>query len=181
MKNALIACLVLLSSCIPALCQQDWVPATKEDVRQLMELTGARGRVQQMWAVMAQQAATMAAGAYHRKHPGATPAQLRKVAEATAQYMQESYKAFSIDELMAAIVPIYQRHLTHADVRGIIDFFSSPVGQKYLKQMPAMTAESMDAIQPIIQKHLPEMEAAAEKMSEKVAKPASTGTGSHSQ
>jgi hypothetical protein len=44
-----------------------------------------------------------------------------------------------------------------------------------------MTAESMDAIQPIIQKHLPEMEAAAEKMSEKVAKPASTGTGSHSQ
>jgi hypothetical protein len=99
-----------------------------------MELTGARGRVQQMWAVMAQQAATMAAGAYHRKHPGATPAQLRKVAEATAQYMQESYKAFSIDELMAAIVPIYQRHLTHADVRGIIDFFSSSTRTEVLER-----------------------------------------------
>ncbi len=181
MKNVLIACLVLLCSCMPALCQQQLDAATKDDVEELLTLTGARARVQQTWAGMAQQAATSAADAYRLKHPDATPLELRKVAEVTGQYMRDTFKAVSIDELLAAIVPVYQRHLTHADLRGIIDFFNSSTGQKYLKEMPAMTAESMQAVNPIIQKHLPEMEAAAEKAAENSMKPASSSTGSPSQ
>jgi len=181
MKNVLITCLVLLCSCIPAVCQQQLDAATKEDVEELLTLIGTRARMQQMWTGMAQQAATSAADAYRLKHPDATPLELRKVAEVTGQYVQDSIGAFSIDELIDAIVPIYQRHLTHSDVQSIIDYYKSSTGQKFLKEMPAMMAESMQAVQPIIQKHLPEMEAAAERAAEKSAKPASSSAGNHSQ
>src|SRR3954451_18982493 len=39
------------------------------------------------------------------------------------------------DEMIEAVIPVYQQHLTHADIRGIIDFYNSEPGQKYLKEM----------------------------------------------
>ncbi len=172
MRNFLIVALVISSCFVPAVCQQQLDAATKEDVQQLLEITGAKQRVQQMWAAMAQQSATTAADAYRLKHPDATPLELRKVAEIVGKYTQSSLNAFSVDELMDAIAPIYQRHLTHADVQSIIEFYSSSAGQKMLKEMPTMMAESMQTVQPIIKKHLPEMQAAAQKAVDEAAKAA---------
>jgi hypothetical protein len=115
-----------------------------------------------MWDAMAQQAATMAAESYRRKHPNATPLEVRKAAQAAGECLQAAMKVSSVDELINAMVPIYQRHLTHSDIDGIVEFYSTPLGQKVLKEMPAMMAESMQAVQPILQKHLPELEAQAE-------------------
>jgi hypothetical protein len=141
--------------------------ATKEDIEQLLELTGTRARIQQMWAEMAKQAATMAADSYQQKHPDATPLEIRQAAERAGENTQNAVKVFSVDELIEAIVPIYQQHLTHSDIRNIVDYYNSPTGQKVLKEMPAMMSESMQAIQPIILKHRPELEAQAEKAMEK--------------
>jgi hypothetical protein len=168
----LLVTLVLLASSFPAICQQQLDAATKEDVEQLMELTGSRQRIQQIWAAMAQQAASTAADSYRLKHPDATPLELRKVAEVTGEYMQTVIKSFSVDEIIEAIIPVYQRHLTHADVQSVISFYNSGPGQKLLKEMPTMMAESMQVADPIIKKHLPEMQAAAEKAIEEQAKAA---------
>src|ERR1700758_2273648 len=99
MKNALGILLVLVATCAPAFSQQQLDAATREDVEQLLTLTGARDRIQQMWAAMAQQAAMTAADSYQHKHPDATPLELRQVAEATGQSMQASLKAFPVEEL----------------------------------------------------------------------------------
>lgn len=163
MRKIFLAVFVLLLGCAPAFCQQPLNAATKEDVEELLTITGARERVQMMWAQMGRQAATTAADGYRLKHPDATPLELRKVAEATGQSFQSEMAVLSIDEVIEAVIPIYQQHLTHADVRTIIDFYNSEAGQKYLKELPAMTSESMAAMDPIIKKHLPEMQAAAEK------------------
>jgi hypothetical protein len=158
---------LLVVSSLWAMAQAPIDAATKEDVEQLLELTGTRARVQQLWAEMAKQAATMAADSYQRKHPDATPLEIRKVAEIAGENAQNGVKIFSVDELIEAIVPVYQKHLTHSDVRTMIDFYNSPTGQKVLKELPGMMSESMQAVQPIIQKHLPEIEAQAEKAAEK--------------
>jgi len=60
------------------------------------------------------------------------------------------------------IIPIYQRHLTHSEIRSILDFYGSPVGHKLLQNTPVMMGESMQAVQPILEKHLPDLEAQAE-------------------
>jgi hypothetical protein len=177
MKNFFVIFLLVACALTPALCQQLQDPATKADVDKLLELTGARQRVLQVWQSMAQQAAISAARSYKKKHPNATPQELERVSQAVAQGMQESFQALSIDELMNAIVPVYERHLTHADVQSIIAFYDSPAGQKLLQETPAMMAESAQAVQPIIQKHQPELDAAAEKMLEKSIKGASTSAG----
>lgn len=163
MKKALIAVFVLLLGCAPAICQQQLNAASKEDIQELLTLTGAKARIEQMWAQMGQQMATTAADSYRLKHPDATPLELRKVAEISGRSFQGAMQIFSVDELIDAVIPVYQNHLTHADVRSLIEFYSSESGQKYLKELPAMSAESMQAVQPLIKEHLPAMQAAVEK------------------
>jgi uncharacterized protein len=183
MKNALnivLLLLLLLSSCAPAFCQQQLNAATKEDVEQLLTLLGTRQQIQQLWSTMAQQAATRAAERYQSTHPNATPLQIRKMAEASGQYMQSSFQALSVDELIDAIVPIYQEHFTHADIITIIEFYNSPTGQKFVKEGPAMMSESMQAVQPIISKHEPEIQAAAQKAIEDMAKTEKSSSDSDS-
>ena len=163
MKKTILACLIVLLSCAPAVCQQQLNAATKEDVQELLVLMGSRERIQQMWAQMGQQIASTAADSYRLKHPDSTPLQLRQVAELAGKSFQSSLSVINIDEMLDAIIPVYQQHLTHADVRAIIDFYHSEVGQKFLRELPGLTAESMQAMQPILNKHLPEMQAAADK------------------
>jgi hypothetical protein len=95
MKRILIATFVVLLCCAPALCQQQLNAATKEDLQELMTLTGARARIEQTWAQMGQQAATTAADSYRLKHPDATPLELRRVAEVTGNSFQNVMKVFS--------------------------------------------------------------------------------------
>lgn len=104
------------------MCQQQLNAATKEDVEEFLNLMGIKSLVQQMWSQEAQRVATTAADSYRLKHPDATPLQLRKVAEASGLSFQSSIKVLSVDELIDAMVPVYQQHLTHADMRSIIDF-----------------------------------------------------------
>jgi hypothetical protein len=39
------------------------------------------------------------------------------------------------------MIPIYQSHFSESDLNQIVTFYSSPDGQKVLKEMPAMSAE----------------------------------------
>jgi hypothetical protein len=162
MKHAIAVLALCLFGFSPAFAQQQLDAATKEDVQQFLEVTGARSNIQTLWDGMAQQAASMAAQSYQRKHPNAGPLEIRKAAELAGVSIQKAIKVFSIDELLDAIIPVYQRHLTHSDIRTVIEFYSSPTGQKMIKETPAMMSEAMQAVQPILQKHLPELEAQAE-------------------
>jgi hypothetical protein len=146
--------------------QQQADAATKQDVEELLQVTGARQNIQAMWDGMAKQAANSAAEAYQRKHPNASPLQVRKAAELAGASIQKAMQVLSVDELLAAMVPVYQRHLTHSDIRVIIDFYNSPTGQRMIKETPTMMGEGMMAVQPILQKHAAELEAQAEAAAE---------------
>jgi uncharacterized protein len=66
--------------------------------------------------------------------------------------MDDMFKNFPTDDLLQAMIPAYQKHLTKGDVDSLTAFYSTPTGQKILKEMPAMTAEAMQASSGIIQK-----------------------------
>lgn len=162
MKHAIAVLALCLFGFSLAFAQQRIDAATKEDVQQLLEITGARRNIQTLWDNMAKQAASTAADSYQRKHPNASPLEIRKAAELAGVSIQNGLKVFSIDELLDVMIPIYQRHLTHSDIRTVIEFYSSPTGQKMIQEAPVMMSESMQAVQPILQKRLPELEAQAE-------------------
>jgi len=69
-----------------------------------------------------------------------------------------------IDGMLDDMVPVYQKHLTKSDVHEMVSFYSSPTGQKILKEMPAMTTEGMQAVQPRLRKMMDEAMEKIDKM-----------------
>ena len=47
------------------------------------------------------------------------------------------------EDLMKLIVPIYDKYLTHNDIRELIRFYDSPSGKKYVNVLSEITTESM--------------------------------------
>jgi len=55
------------------------------------------------------------------------------------------------------MIPVYQKHLTKGDVDGLVAFYSSPTGEKMLKEMPAIMSESMQAASGVMQDMMAKM------------------------
>lgn len=49
----------------------------------------------------------------------------------------------AIDQLVNLVLPIYQKHLTEADLLGVIAFYETPTGKKFAEKTPLITQESM--------------------------------------
>ena len=57
--------------------------------------------------------------------------------------MAEEMQKSSVTDLTDMLTPIYQKHLTLADVQQLIAFYESPVGKKFAEKTPLITQESM--------------------------------------
>jgi uncharacterized protein len=135
---------------------------SKDEVQRFLDLMQVRARMEQLMEGMKAGMKKGAEEGFRRKLPAATPEQLAKCNSVT----DAVFKDFPIDEMIDAMVPIYQKHLTKSDLDAIIGFYSSPVGQKLLKEQPAMMAEGMQAGQDIMLRKLPDIE---ERLKTKVA------------
>jgi hypothetical protein len=49
----------------------------------------------------------------------------------------------ALNQLISLILPIYQKHLTEADLLGVIAFYETPVGKKFAEKTPLITKESI--------------------------------------
>lgn len=67
---------------------------------------------------------------------------------------EEALKAFPWDEMIQAEVPVYQKHFTEGDINALIAFYSTPTGQKALRETPAIAADAMQAIMPLMEKQM---------------------------
>lgn len=76
------------------------------------------------------------------------------------KFWNDFMKEVHTSELVDLIVPIYDRNLTHDDVKQLIKFYESPTGRKFVGVLPKITQESMavgekwgrDLAQRVIQK-----------------------------
>jgi uncharacterized protein len=68
--------------------------------------------------------------------------------------MDDLIKGMPADEIIQAMIPSYQKHFTRGDIQAMNAFYSSPVGQKVLQELPEVTQEGMQAALPIISKYL---------------------------
>jgi hypothetical protein len=60
-----------------------------------------------------------------------------------ASYWQDFIDAKASEQLLAQMVPVYQRHFTAQDVSGLLKFYKSALGQKVITEMPQTMAEGM--------------------------------------
>lgn len=79
------------------------------------------------------------------------------------------------------IVPVIQRHFSDDDLAALVQFFESPIGQKLLNEMPAMSQEQMAALMPKMQERLQAklagmQERIAARLKERIEKQAGSDT-----
>lgn len=58
------------------------------------------------------------------------------------EYWKRVKKKFDAGTLVELVIPIYEKHLTHDDIKGLIKFYQSPVGKKLVSVTPDITRES---------------------------------------
>lgn len=69
--------------------------------------------------------------------------QAKSVDAAVWDKLEKEFLKTSMDDLIEMLVPVYQKHLTIADLQGLIAFYKTPVGKKYAVSTPLITGESM--------------------------------------
>lgn len=66
-------------------------------------------------------------------------------------FWDEFRKDINADALIDLCVPIYDKHLSHADIKELIRFYETPAGKRILKALPLITQESVLAGQKLAQ------------------------------
>lgn len=73
-----------------------------------------------------------------------------------SRWMDDLMKNMPVDEITNAMIPAYQKHFTKGDLEAMTAFYSSPVGQKVLQELPDVMQEGNQAAMPIMTKYLNE-------------------------
>jgi hypothetical protein len=134
----LVICICAVSLMALAQTAADSAPS-KEEVIKFMDVLHIKPQLIQYFGGVAKQAKLGAQEGFKQKVPNATPAQLAEV----EKFAEGLFKDMPIDEMMDAMVPIYQKHLTKEDLDAILGFYSSPGWQKLQREQPAMMQETM--------------------------------------
>ena len=118
---------------------------TREDVMKLFGIMQIDKTMDGAVKAAKQQSMEMAEQMASDRIPNPTPEQKKQLRDMTNEVMDQALGPATIKEMLEATIPVYQRHLSKADLDAMVAFYSSPVGQKILREQPAMVEESMQA------------------------------------
>lgn len=147
--------LLVLGSTPGWLCAQTTVSiapdgASREDVQKLFEVMASREQIHQMMQQVFVQMRALSRAEMKKQHPEITEAELAKADGNSQQFINN----FPVEEMLNDMIPVYQRHFTKSDIEALTAFYSSSTGQKFLHEMPAVTAETMQSMYPKIQERV---------------------------
>ena len=150
MKRRLLLALVCFALTLPALAQSgDDVPATREDIQRYLSVVHSQKMMQQMVDAMSKPMHQMIHDEFVKDQDTLAPDFEARM----NQMMDDMLKDAPWDKIQNAMIPVYQKHFTHGDVRALIAFYSTPTGQKILNEMPAIMSDAMQSMIPIMQQY----------------------------
>lgn len=160
-----LTCLLLADPCLAEESQP--TSGAEAAAIELMEITNSREILDQTMgqieAMMQQQLATMDLS------PEARTAQARVVRE-SMEWMEE---VMSWDKMQQAYVEIYVEVFTEEELRELVAFYQTPIGQKMIEKMPALMQKSMEVTMEMIQEQMPELQRRMEQALAEIDDPAS--------
>jgi hypothetical protein len=112
-------------------------PAKEADIRSLMELVGARDLVQDGASTAIEQSREKLLATVPNNDKG----------QAFVNAFAASYqKKFDVGQVTDQLVAIYDRHFTDDEIKGLLQFYGSPLGQKVAAEMPKIGRETQAAV-----------------------------------
>jgi len=111
-------------------------PAKEDDIRALLELVGARDLVQDSM--------TRAADQYREKLMETVPN--NQQGQSFVDNVIASYrKKFDVDSVTEQLVSVYDKHYSDEEIKGLLQFYGSPLGQKVAAEGPRIARELQEA------------------------------------
>jgi hypothetical protein len=107
-------------------------PVKDADIRSLMELIGAHDQVQD--------AVNNSSEQYREKLLATVPNNDKGQAFVTS-FIESYQKKFDVDQMTEQLVTIYDKHYTDDEIKTLLQFYGSPVGQKVAAEMPKIARE----------------------------------------
>lgn len=98
----------------------------RKDIEKLLEITGSGELGIQVMNQMLQQMKPL-------------------VKDVPEEFWEEFMAEVDPKDLNNLIIPIYDKYLTHDDIKGLLQFYDSPLGKKLISILPKITEESMIA------------------------------------
>jgi uncharacterized protein len=141
--------------------------ASREKILKLFEMLDVQKTSQVGMQAAFQQGIASAEQMFRQQNPTATPEELKKFRDSMNDSMNDIMSSMHLDQMFEAMVPIYQRHFTDADIDSILAFYASPAGHKFLHETPQIVQESIVAMAPIQQQMMKDM---TDKMNERIKK-----------
>jgi hypothetical protein len=112
-------------------------PAKEADIRSLMELVGARDLVQDGENAAVEQSREKLLASVPNSEKG----------QAFVNAFAASYgKKFDVDQVTNQLVAVYDKHFSDDEIKGLLQFYGSPLGQKVAAEMPKIGRETQAAI-----------------------------------
>jgi hypothetical protein len=108
-------------------------PAKEKDIRFLMELTGARETIKESASAAADQ---------YRQKVVETATNSDRAQVFTDAYLADFQKKFDTEAVTGQLVGIYSKHFTDDEIKSLVEFYNSPLGQKLAAEMPKISRES---------------------------------------
>ncbi len=143
-------------------------PAKEADIRSLMELVGARDLVQDGASAAIEQSREKLVATVPNNDKG----------QAFVNAFAASYqKKFDLDQVTDQLVGIYDKHFTEDEIKGLLQFYGSPLGQKMAAEMPKIGRETQAAIRAVGAKAAKESLAEMKQQNPEIGQSARLGNG----
>lgn len=111
-------------------------PETAADIRHLVELTGGRNLMAQIFH---SQMAPIKDMLLQKLPPSGNR---ETIANRFIQMMEDRV---SSDEFINLLIPVYAKHFSHDDIKSMITFFNSPPGRRFLQESSAYIHDVQEA------------------------------------
>jgi uncharacterized protein len=111
-------------------------PAKEADIRRLLEVTGAKAL---MFQRMASMEGTLRPLLVNSFPPGEYRNKLIEL------FFEKLHSKADSQTLIALVIPVYDKYLSDEEIKGMIQFYSTPLGKKMVEVLPKLTAESTEA------------------------------------
>ena len=107
-------------------------PVKEADNPSLLELVGTRDVVQD---------AAARGGEQFRENLLASVPENARGQKFVNAFIGEYQKKFNADEMTSQFVAVYDKHFTEDEIKGLLQFYGSPLGQRYAAELPKISAE----------------------------------------
>ena len=107
-------------------------PAKEADIRKLLELVGTKALVSQTIDSMSKSIKPLLTNSL-------PPGEYRE--KLVDLFFAKFTAKADVERLLDLAVPVYDRNFSHQEIRGLIEFYQTPLGQKAIATLPKVMAE----------------------------------------